>query len=71
VKVAVSVGRVVLVAVGALLFAFGSHLVIGLSEKYNAEWNDWIIGYVTSYFSYFGVMTAIVLSAYAFVKFFY
>ena len=68
---AVAWRRVVLVAVGALLFAFGSHLVIGLSEKYNAEWNDWIIGYVTSYFSYFGVMTAIVLSAYAFVKLFY
>ncbi len=62
--------RIVVVALCALVFAFGSHFLLGLTEKYNAEWNGFIRGYVTSYFSYFGIMTFLVLCGLAFVKLF-
>ena len=62
--------RIMVVALCALVFAFSSHFLLGLSEKYNAEWNDWIRGYVTSYYSYFGIITFLALCGLAFVKFF-
>lgn len=51
-------GKVLLVTmVAALFFALSSHVLIAISEKYNAVWSSWIQGYVTSYYAYFGVMT--------------
>lgn len=43
----------------AVCFALLSHILIAISEKYNAVWSSWIIGYVTSYYAYFGVILAI------------
>lgn len=43
----------------SVCFALLSHTLIAISEKYNAVWSQWIIGYVTSYYAYFGVMLAI------------
>ncbi len=39
-----------------ILIAFSSHTLIGLAEKYNNGWSLWMNGYVTSYFSIFGLM---------------
>lgn len=46
-------------AASAAVFALSSHLLLALSEKYNAVWSQWILGYVTSYYAYFGVMLTI------------
>ena len=41
--------------------AFLAHSLIALSEKYNGQWSSWMKGYVTTFYSYFGV--ALVLMA--------
>lgn len=47
----------------SVFVAFFSHTLIGLAEKYNAEWYrySWFQGYVTTYYSIFGITLAIVL----------
>jgi len=45
----------------SLLFAFLSHSVLAMSEKYNTTEATTIKGYVTSYYSYFGIWLAILL----------
>lgn len=52
----------------ALLFAFSAHLLIAVSSKYNLEWGSWLAGYVTSFYSYFGVILAMLLIGYALYK---
>ncbi|HPL05149.1 MAG TPA: hypothetical protein PLG05_08225 [Bacteroidales bacterium] len=47
----------------SLLFAFLSHSVLAMAEKYNTVEAATIKGYVTSYYSYFGVWLAILLFA--------
>lgn len=59
---------VVITVLAALTFAFSSHLLIAVSMKYNLEWGSWIAGYVTSFYSYFGVILALLLIGYALHK---
>ncbi|MBO4655496.1 MAG: hypothetical protein J5644_08125 [Bacteroidales bacterium] len=54
----------------ALIFAFSAHLLIAISEKYNADWANWMQVYVTSFFSYFGIMLTIALLIVASLKLF-
>lgn len=54
----------------ALLFAFSAHILIAVSEKYNSEWALWMQAYVTSFFSYFGIMLTIALVIAATLKLF-
>ena len=58
----------IITTVSALIFAFSSHLLIAVSSKYNLDWGSWLAGYVTSYYSYFGLILAILLTAYALYK---
>jgi len=52
----------------AFLFAISAHSILGLAEKYNAVDNATIKGYVTSYYSYFGVWLIILLLSYFLIK---
>ncbi|MBR6131620.1 MAG: hypothetical protein IKQ20_07145 [Bacteroidales bacterium] len=45
----------------ALVFAFSANLLIAISEKYNSEWASWMQAYVTSFYSYMGIMLTIAL----------
>jgi hypothetical protein len=54
--------------VAAVIFAFSAHLLIAVSSKYNLEWGSWLAGYVTSFYSYFGVILAMLLIGYALYK---
>ena len=44
-----------------MVFAFSAHILIAISEKYNSEWASWIQAYVTSFYSYMGIMLTIAL----------
>ena len=44
---------------GALFVAYTAHTLIGIAEKYNSDWYSYMRGYVTTYYSYFGIMLAI------------
>ncbi len=52
----------------ALVFALSANVLIAITEKYNTEWANWLMVYVTSFFSYFGVMLAIALTIAATLK---
>lgn len=52
----------------ALVFAVSANLLIALTEKYNGQWATSLEGYVTSFFSYFGVMFAVALLVAATLK---
>ncbi|MDY0141535.1 MAG: hypothetical protein RBR97_06550 [Bacteroidales bacterium] len=52
----------------AFLFTISAHSILGLSEKYNAIESATIKGYVTSYYSYFGVWLIILLMSYLLIK---
>ena len=52
----------------ALVFAVSANVLIALTEKYNGQWATSLEGYVTSFFSYFGVMLAIALLVVATLK---
>jgi hypothetical protein len=52
----------------ALVFAVSANVLVAASEKYNAEWAMSLEGYVTSFFSYFGVMLALALVVVATLK---
>ena len=60
--------KIAVVFVVSTLCAYFSHLLIGLTDKYNLEWYNWMRGYVTSYFSYFGTTTALVFIFVALLK---
>jgi len=52
-------------AASAMLFAFSAHILIAIAEKYNSSCAYWMHTYVTSFYSYFGMMLtlAIIISA--------
>ena len=52
----------------SLVFAFSAHLLIAVSSKYNLEFGSWVGGYVTSFYSYFGVILTLLLIGYALYK---
>ena len=54
----------------ALIFAISANVLIASTEKYNAEWTVTMKAYVTSFFSYFGVMLTIALIIVATLKIF-
>lgn len=60
--------KIAVVFVVSTLCAYFSHLLIGLTDKYNLSWYNWMRGYVTSYFSYFGTTTALVIIFVALLK---
>ena len=55
----------------SIVFALSANALIAITEKYNSEWANWIMVYVTSFYSYFGVMVAIALIMVATLKLFY
>ena len=67
-KFEISLKKILFVIVCALFCAVSAHLLIGLAEKYNSEWYKWMQGYVTSYYSYFGIIVSIVLVGYLLLK---
>ena len=54
----------------ALIYALSANVLIAITEKYNSQWAEWIMVYVTSFFSYFGIMLAIALVVVASLKIF-
>lgn len=52
----------------SLFFAYTSHFLVGLAEKYNLEWYSWMEGYVTTYYAYFGVIFSTIIIGYIFLK---
>ena len=44
--------------VAAMIFAVSANILIALTPKYQG-WSDWLRGYVTSFFSYFGIALAL------------
>ncbi len=53
--------------VAAIIFAYSAHFLIAISEKYNTEW-FFMQGYITSFYSYFGIMLTIALLLTALLK---
>ena len=52
--------KYILTGIAVSLFAaFFAHTLIGIARKYNIEWSSWIRGYVTTFFSIFGLMLAL------------
>lgn len=47
--------------IAALIFAFSAHTLIAVADKYNAVWYRWMKAYVTTFYSYFGMMLTIAL----------
>lgn len=45
----------------SLLVAFFAHTLIGIATKYNLDWCDWMLGYVTTIYSILGLMLALAL----------
>ena len=65
----VSWKAVILGILVALVFAISANVLIAMTEKYNSEWGAMSLeAYVTSFFSYFGVMLAIALLVVATLK---
>ncbi len=52
----------------SVFFAYTSHLLVGLAEKYNSDWYSWMQGYVTTYYAYFGVIFSICIIGYMLLK---
>lgn len=55
----------------SLMASYSIHVLIGISDKYNSDWYSWMRGYVTSYYSYFGIMLFIAFCLYALIKIVY
>jgi hypothetical protein len=64
----VSYKKIVIGFMIAFVFAFMAHSILAISEKYNALEYTNIKGYVTSYYSYFGVWMMLLLIAYTLIK---
>ncbi|MDD4148415.1 MAG: hypothetical protein PHE33_00125, partial [Bacteroidales bacterium] len=64
----ISYKRILLGILIAFLFTISAHSVLGLSEKYNVFEYHRIKGYVTSYYSYFGVWLFLLLLSYLIIK---
>ncbi|MCR4658926.1 MAG: hypothetical protein K5650_01375 [Bacteroidales bacterium] len=60
--------RLGVAATVAVVLAFAVHIPLAISEKYNSEWFGAVRCYVTSFFSYFGVMLGIVIAFTATIK---
>lgn len=58
---------IIIGVVAAIIFAFSAHFLIAISEKYNTEW-FFMPGYITSFYSYFGIMLTIALLMTALLK---
>ena len=52
----------------ALIFAFSAHTLIAVADKYNASWYNSMQAYVTTFYSYFGMMLVIALVIWASLK---
>lgn len=50
--------KLLAVMAGALLFAFSANMLVAVTPKYQ-EWSNWLRGYVTSFYSYFGIALAL------------
>lgn len=61
--------RTIIVIVGISFFAaFFAHTLIGLSDKYNSGWYSWMHGYVTTFYSLFGLALVMVILLYTLLK---
>jgi len=58
---------IVISIVTAMLFAFSAHILIAITDKYNADCS-WMQTYVTSFYSYFGIMLVCALIITASIK---
>ncbi|MBR4536963.1 MAG: hypothetical protein IKO62_10000 [Bacteroidales bacterium] len=52
----------------ALAFAFSAHTLVAMADKYNASWYSSMQAYVTTFYSYFGMMLVIALVIWASLK---
>lgn len=59
--------KLLAVLAGALVFAFAANLLLALTPKYQ-DWSRWLRGYVTSFYSYFGVALAMAIMVAATLK---
>ena len=50
--------RLAAIFFGALLFAFSANALIAVTPKYQ-DWSSWLWGYVTSFYSFFGIAAAL------------
>ena len=70
-KTNISWKKIFYTTVVCVLFALSSHVLIAISEKYNDPWwTTYHIGYVTSFFSYFPIMSVVGLFFYSLLKLF-
>lgn len=60
--------KIVVGVVSALLFAFSAHILIAIAEKYNSEYATSMRTYVTSFYSYFGIMLVLAILITASIK---
>lgn len=67
-KFDISWKKVGIAGVLAFLYSLACHFLIAITEKYNASWYEWMNGYVTTYFAYFGIMLIVALITYAGIK---
>ena len=49
----------IIIILVSVFVAYTAHSLIGIAEKYNSDWYSYMRGYVTTYYSYFGIMLAI------------
>lgn len=54
----------------AIVWAFFSHTLIGITPKYNNDWYCWMNGYVTTYYSFFGIILSMIMIGLLLVKLF-
>lgn len=59
---------IVIGIVTAMLFALSAHILIAIAEKYNADCASWMQTYVTSFYSYFGLMVVFAILIAASIK---
>lgn len=59
---------IVIGIVSAMLFAFSAHILIAITEKYNSQCANSMRTYVTSFYSYFGIMLACAVTITASIK---
>ncbi len=52
----------------SIVLSFFFHSLIGITEKYNADWYKWMRGYTTSFYAIFGITLAILLSLFAILQ---
>ena len=61
--------KAIIIIIGISFFAaFFAHTLLGVSDKYNRGWYSWMHGYVTTFFSLFGLSLVIAMIVYALLK---